>query len=444
MKHIKPNKQYALIALYVFAVIVLALLCALVAFNLGGIFAWIGRAVTQIRGLMYGIVIALVLYPFVNFSAAKFSKLLNKKKPHPKLVKALSLLSVYAGAFLTLCVLMLGILRPMVSTVTELGSMISGAAVATAEWLDSMFANSPFLLQMYGQAKDFLTHYIPSLATGQLTGILQEIAGSFLGKTFDLIIGLVLSIYLLAGRSTLNVIFGKIVAAVLPKKGAPHFTTFVKRLYSNFTEFVAARIISALLLGITTYLLFWVCGVPFYPLFALIVCVLSLFPVFGSVFSLIISAIIIFITYREYFLLVVGGMILLQIADNLLLEPRLIQHKTLRPDVGTVIVLLLCGYALLGFPGALIAIPVYATVETSVRSLCIRRLLKKNLPVALENYRHFKIEKYAPKTAPAAEGSVADSPVAEAPAPAGEQKKSVNEPADPQQRDENSPESKKS
>lgn len=394
MKRFQLNKQYALIAFYVFSVIVAALLFALVVFRIGDITAMLKGALRAVRAIPYGIMIALILYPFLNVTGVIYSRILERKKPHPRLVSVLSMITVYVGMILLIGIILLGIIPPMIDTVAELFPMLSSELTRLEEAFHNFLSDTPFLADVAHQAGNVLHEFVKGILGTDLTATATGLLASLVGETFDILIGLIISIYLLSGRKMLSSIFGKLVTAILPSGGTHRVTMFVKRLYSNFTEFISARILSALFLGIAAYLLFWVCGIPYYALLSLIIAICNLFPVFGTIFSLLFCGLVILVTRRAYTLPVLGILIALELIDNLLIEKKTIPHKNLRPNVGATLVLLLCGYALMGFFGAILAIPVFATIQNALRAFSIHLLNRKKLPTTIDAYYDFDIRCY--------------------------------------------------
>ena len=403
MKKFQLNKQYALIAFYAFSVIVASLFFALVVFRIGSITELLKGALRSIRAIPYGILLALILYPFITVTTAAYSRLFEKKKPHPRLVSTLSMITVYFGMFLLIGILLLGIIPPMIDTVGDLFSMLNGELTRLEGVLNDFLADMPFLADIAHQAGNVFNEFVKNILGADLAATATSLLTALIGETFDILVGLVISIYLLAGRKMLSAVFGKLVAAILPSGGTHRFTMFVKRLYSNFTEFISARILSALFLGIAAYLLFWACGIPYYALLALIIVVCNLFPVFGTILSILFCGLVILVTRRAYTLPVLGILIALEIIDNLLIEKRTIPHKDLRPNVGVTLVLMLCGYALLGIIGALLAIPVFATIHNALRAFTIHLLNKKKLPTTINAYYDFNIRDYMDKSEAKAE-----------------------------------------
>lgn len=394
MKKLKLNKQYLTIAIYAVGVVIAAFLFGMILFNLGDIFDFLGRALDAIKALPYGILIALILYPFLNLTTHLYSKLLERKKPHPRLVSILSLVTVYLGAFLVIAIILLSIIPPMIGTITELFTLVGEALVSSEAAFRNLMAGSEFLSGLGDTIISFAKESFQKLMETDVAGVATSILSGFVGETFDILVGVIISLYLLSGRRMIGAITGKIVAAVLPSGGAHRTAMFIKRLYSNFTEFIAARILSALFLGTASFLLFWVFKVPFYPLLALLIAVLNLFPVFGTILSMLICGIVLLITRPAFVLPVLGILIGLELIDNLIIEPRTIQHKPLRPNVGVALVLLLVGYAVAGVTGALMAIPVFATVQNALRSFSVHLLNRRGLPTRLEDYENFNVRDY--------------------------------------------------
>ncbi len=394
MKRFQLNKHYLMIGLYAFGVAVVSLLFGLIVFNLGDIFGFLGRAIGAIKALPYGILIALILYPFVTLATRIYSRLLEKKRPRPRLVSALSLVTVYIGMLLVFGILILGIAPPMIDTVSDLIAQISSSLAGIEATLRDLLAKSEFLNSFADAIVEFVATTFSRLVSTDIASVATSLLTGIVGETFDILVGLVISIYLLAGRRMMGCLAGKLVAAILPAGGTHRVTMFIKRLYFNFTQFISARILSALFLGVASYLFFRLLGIPYFPLLTLVIMVFNLFPVFGTILSFLVCGIVLLITKPVYTLPVLAILTALELIDNLIIEPHTLTHKALRRNVGTTIVLLLTGYALLGIFGALVAIPVFATIENALHAFTVHLLNRRSLPSAINDYEDFNIRDY--------------------------------------------------
>ncbi len=391
MKKPELNKNYLTISLYALFVIFTALLFGVAVFRLSDIVAFFARAIGAIKALPYGIVFALILYPFVTMASRLYSHLLERKRSHPRAVSILAMLTVYIGMLVVLAVIFIGVIPPMIDTVKELSALIGDSLAEGEAALRRALLSFNFPAEFGDKVIEYIKNATQNFVKADLAGLATSVLTGFVGETLDILVGLVISIYLLAGRRLIGIICGKIVTALLPSGGAQRISLFIKRLYSNFTEFIASRILSALFLGVFSYLIFRIFNIPFFALLSLIIMVMNLFPVFGTIFSLLLCGLVLLITKPVYTLPVLAILIGLEIVDNLLIEPHTMVHKPLRPNVGMTLVLLLIGYALFGFIGLLIAIPLFATLKSSFHSFIIHLLNRRGLPTALEEYHKLDV-----------------------------------------------------
>ena len=391
MKKPELNKTYLTVALYALFVVFASLLFGVAVFRISDIAAFLGRAIGAIKALPYGIVFALILYPFVTVASRLYSRLLERKRSRSRAVSILAMLTVYIGMLVVLAVLFIGIIPPMIDTVKELSALIGDSLAEGEAALRRLLVSFDIPPEFGDEIINYIRTATQNFVKADLTGIATSVLTGFVGETLDILVGLIISIYLLAGRRLIGIICGKIVTALLPSGGAQKVSLFIKRLYSNFTEFIASRILSALFLGVCSYLIFRIFNIPFFALLSLIIMVMNLFPVFGTIFSLLLCGLVLLITKPIYTLPVLAVLIGLEIVDNLLIEPHTMVHKTLRPNVGMTLVLLLLGYALFGFIGLLIAIPLFATLKSSFHAFIIHLLNRRGLPTALEEYHELDV-----------------------------------------------------
>ena len=291
MKRFQLNKQYLLIALYALGVILAAGIFGLIVFRAGEIAAFLGGAVASIRAVPYGILFAIVLYPFIILATKGYSRLFERKRPRPRLVSTMAILSVYIGAFLVLGILLLIIIPPMIGTVTELAALLRSSLLSGEASIRAFLASFHIPTEVADTVVNFIKGKAMDLVSTDIAGTVTSLLSGIVGQAFDLVVGVIISIYLLAGRRLLSGVLGKFFTAVLPSGMTQRLIMFIKRLYANVTEFLSARLLSALFLGISSYLVFYLLNIPFYPLLTLVIMILNLFPVFGTIFSFLLCKI---------------------------------------------------------------------------------------------------------------------------------------------------------
>ncbi len=386
----KLNQKYLTISAYVLGVILFSLLFLLFASNIFTVIEFIKGIIHEIRAIIYGTVFALFFFPFMHTNEKLFTKLFCRKKERPKLVKALSLVTIYVVFFLVVALVVTMILPPMLSTVTELRATLISSINSTRHWIETLVSDSPLLFNIYDSVAKYLSEDLFSTNEGSLVSRLQSVGTKIVGEVVEIVVGLILSVYFLSSRKYISSVFGKALASVFTPRTERNIARFIKRLYTDFTEFLSARILCSLYISSITFLVCRLFNIPFYPLIFLIMLVLNIVPVFGPIISTLLTVVTIFITSRHHTLILLLTILVTQIFENLIIEPAMLKKK-LRPNVGAAIVMSIVFYTLFGLWGAIISIPLYTTVSVELKSLSTRLLAKKKLPIDTELYLDYDL-----------------------------------------------------
>ena len=382
------NKRNLTIAAYALGVLMFGILFWLLCANLVTVKDWILLMLSKMKAVFYGVLLALFFFPFARSNEKLYKKLLCKKKDRPKTVKALSLVTVYLVFFLVIAIVFTMIIPPMLTTITELRASIITSINTTRDWIESVVEDSSILLNIYNNVTTYVYDELLSVDSSSLASQIQSLSGKILGEISDIVLGLIMSIYFLASRKYLGAICAKALSAICPHKWERKIAIFLKRLYTDFTEFMSARILCSLYISSITFLVCRIAGIPFYPLIFLILLVLGIVPVFGPIIGSLLTLTLVFITHRHYALLLLITILATQIFESFVIEPAMMKKK-LRPELGSIIVISLVSYGLFGVLGAVIAIPLFCTVSVDIRLHCARSLQKKNLPIDIEDYKGY-------------------------------------------------------
>ncbi|HEY4279814.1 MAG TPA: AI-2E family transporter [Conexibacter sp.] len=131
--------------------------------------------------------------------------------------------------------------------------------------------------------------------------------------------------------------------------------------------YVAGALLQALLAGITTFIVLKILGVPFAAPLAVLTGVFDLIPMVGATLGAIFVGIVtLFGSFPIDTIVWVIWAIVYQQIENNLVQPR-IQNRAVGIHPFGVIFAVLCGGTLLGIPGALLAVPVAASIQIAVR-----------------------------------------------------------------------------
>jgi predicted PurR-regulated permease PerM len=121
-----------------------------------------------------------------------------------------------------------------------------------------------------------------------------------------------------------------------------------------------------------TYIWLVIFGVPYALLLALFVAIFDLIPLVGSTIAGVVVSLVALTKGVPVAVATLAFYVVYRFLEDYLLNPRVMQH-TVRITPGLTIIATLIGGTLLGLVGALIAIPVAATVHLLLEEVAIPR-----------------------------------------------------------------------
>ncbi|WP_078948140.1 AI-2E family transporter [Streptomyces griseus] len=261
----------------------------------------------------------------------------------------------------------LGLLIAVAGFVTLLGSMLAGQIIKLIEgfpeYLDSVinWVNTTFHTDLRRvDIQDSLVHsgwlrkYVQNSATGVL-----DVSAQVLGGLFQLLTIALFSFYFAADGPRLR----RTLCSVLPPSRQAEVLRAWEIAVDKTGGYLYSRGLMALISGVAHYILLEALGIPYAPVLALWVGVVSQFiPTIGTYLAGALPMLIAFTVNPWYALWVLIFVVVYQQFENYMLQPKLTSKTVdIHPAVafGSVIV----GTALLGAVGALIAIPAVATLQ---------------------------------------------------------------------------------
>ena len=135
--------------------------------------------------------------------------------------------------------------------------------------------------------------------------------------------------------------------------------------------------VDSMLVMIECFVLFGLCGIPYYPLISFIVGVTNFIPFFGPFIGAIPSAFIIFIADPMKVLLFIVLILVIQQIDGNIIAPRIIGSHLGISSVWVVIaVTVMSGF--FGFFGMIIGVPLFSVIYTIIDNALAKKLEDKN------------------------------------------------------------------
>lgn len=295
------------------------------------------------------IFLAVALGPAVGF----FRKL--------RVPRGLSILIVYVLITASIFGVGLLIVPPIVNQVDQLSKDIPG-------YLSDLRDNKQFRKyddkyhiskKLNEQAKKLPSHL------GDAAGALQSITVGVFGAIVQLVTVLTMTFFLLLD--------GERIAGFLLRIRGPEreerYRRIAGEIYRSTAGYVAGNLLISMVAGVSTYLVLSLLGVPFAVPLAVLMAFLDLIPLVGATLGGITIAIVtLFNNFPTSTIVWVIAFIVYQQLENNVIQP-IVYRRTVNVAPLVVIVAILIGGSLLGILGALIAIPIAATIQIIVREL---------------------------------------------------------------------------
>lgn len=155
--------------------------------------------------------------------------------------------------------------------------------------------------------------------------------------------------------------------ALHPPERQRRFGATLERMAQAVGAYVAGALLQAFVAGITTFIVLKILGIPFAGPLAVLTAVFDLIPMVGATIgAVVVGVVTVFADFPLDTIIWVIWAIVYQQVENNLIQPR-IQNRAVGVHPFGVIFAVLCGGTLLGVPGALLAVPVAASLQIAVK-----------------------------------------------------------------------------
>lgn len=198
---------------------------------------------------------------------------------------------------------------------------------------------------------------------GGAAATLRDLGLGIVNSIFALVTILILTAFMLgSGRQWVQT-----GLRYLPEDRAEQTARVLGRSSYAVGAYVAGALAQATIAGVLSYLVLLVLGVPFAGPLALIIFFLDLIPLIGATIgAFVVGVVTLFTDFPTATIVWTVWSIVYQQVENNLIQPQ-IQKRAVNINPFLVVVAVLFGSALLGVLGALVAVPVAASIQIAIR-----------------------------------------------------------------------------
>ena len=381
--------------------------CALLIFydvfyrdNSGTVQAIFAKLFSVLTPVLYGLGMAYLLAPIVNFLERAILRLRDKLERkrgkairiHKGWLRAASIFLTWA-VVLVLVYLLLSMLVPqLVDSITTLVNNLESYYTTIYNWVTGLLSDNPELTDLfnryYNETIQWLTtKLLPGLQTAvtNFTGSLVTGVWSVVIFTKNFLIGIIVSVYLLAAKEKSAARCCKLLYGMLPEEQAKFAMRGFRRMDHIFSGFVRGKLLDSLIIGILCFIGCSILKLPYTPLVSVVVGVTNVIPFFGPFLGAIPCALLILLVSPLKCLYFVIFIFLLQQLDGNVIGPKILGDSTGISSLW-VIVAILVGGGFGGVLGMFLGVPIFACLQVLVRWLLNTRLEKRHMPLQAWEY----------------------------------------------------------
>ncbi len=361
-----------------------AILLYLAVSNISDVIAFLGKILAVLSPFILGIVFAYILNILMSlFERMLYSKLDQSKKSFvSKLKRPLSILTTFVVVFAFITAIILFVVPQLSQSISTLTSNMNGYLESLQKFINDMTVK----YNLTGEFWSNITinwNEIVAKASEILRVALPQILVFTLGLTngiINFIMGLIISIYLLATKEKMIRILKKLTYAFTSKNTSARLIDTSVQTNKAFQNFISGQLTEALIIGVLVFIGMLIFRFPYALLCSVIIAVTSVIPIFGAWIGAIPSAFIILMAQPPKAIWFILFIVILQQLEGNLIYPRVVGNS-IGLDGLWVLFAIIVGGSLFGLTGVLLGIPAFAVLYAIIRRITYRKLREKNIEV---------------------------------------------------------------
>ncbi len=329
--------------------------------NLPAVSAWLSNAMSVISPIIIGVIIAYLIDLLVVFFDTKAFKKIQQQRFRYALsvVVSITVVLLALGLFFWL------VLPEMISSITHFMNNTQNYASNIEDKLKDLdkFAENygihlnttNWTENLKEQAEVMISDVSHNL------NMAMDILRGVWNVALNIFIGLILSVYFIAGKNRLFRGIDKLRRAALTEEQYKRHTDFLKRSNAIFSKYISFTILEAIGVGIANAIFMLIAGLPNVVLISVIVGFTNILPTFGPIVGCVMGSFVLVLEDPMYAVAFIIFTCILQTIDGYVVKPHLFGDSLGIPAVISLISIIIGG-KLFGPIGILISIPFTAVM----------------------------------------------------------------------------------
>lgn len=397
------DKKYIQWGVTSFLVIGASIILYYIIFHAASFNTRIQAAINIAMPIIDGMVLAYLLTPVVNGLEAKMLIPLFRKgsielnTKNKKRMRALSIVFTLIIVIFLIYAFFAMVIPQLLKSIQSIIFQFPVYVNNLEAFITKLLANNPdideFATGMLDKYSTQINDWLNNSVIPQMNGIIKSLSLSvlsFLKSIWNLIIGFIISIYILGSKEVFCGQAKKMVYAFFDRKTANSIINDFRFTHKTFSGFISGKILDSLIIGLICFPCITLMDMPYAVLISVIIGVTNVIPFFGPYLGAIPSAFLILLINPVKCLYFIIFILILQQFDGNFLGPKILGESTGLSGFWVIFSITIFG-GVFGIFGMIIGVPIFAVFYAFVKKHTNSSLQKKGLPTKTDKYTQVEV-----------------------------------------------------
>ena len=382
------NNKYATIAMYAFLVICGSILLYLGISHITLIKGSVNDFISTLQPFIIGGALSYLLNFILKFYEDRilshdFFKSLKKSYK-----RSVGLLLTYITAsiitYLFIQFVLPQLMDSIIGLVNNIPEYVNDVTKFTNDIVDNLNLQPEYINLITDKFGEAITYIITILSN--LVPVIGNFVVGATSSILNIIIGIIVSIYILIDKEKFMALGKKIVYALCSEEKAKFILRLATQSNMTFSRFIGGKILDSFIIGVLTFIILSIFKMPYILLISVIIGVTNIIPFFGPFIGGIPAAIIILFVSPIQALWFIVIIVVIQQIDGNIIGPKIL-GDSIGISAFWILFSLLVAAKLMGFVGMIIGVPLFAIFYSIIKEIIEEKLAKKGLPIETDKYK---------------------------------------------------------